>query len=394
MLLVVLNFIFYLLTLWIVFRKRKRVTLGIFLLSCYTAVAFFCILNYNLDPDQWNLNVIFFVYLYFAVLLLLKPFIDHSYDIHKGSIIANVAFYKNVAWCYIVLATIACVAYYPVARDAILNPDWASLYKDAHEETEGTIFTKLANMFFHLRFLGVTLLFFFLSQKGSGVLLRVALGIMVVLPLCLVTISNASRGGFIEIFVVFIVAYIMFRESIPLKYVRALKIFAGIVVPSAFIYLSAVTIARFEGTGYAETIADTIIIYLGHSMLTFVYGVADTINKFAWGGYMFGFEDASGSGNGTHFGSGFTTIIGNLYWDFGPVLSILLILLINKFWNKLARRKMGIPEIFLVLTYSMILYRGIFVLGKGWGVQYVEAFIIYFLLRHFQGKKKKVVVKA
>lgn len=391
--LVILNFLAYFVTLLVIYRKRRRVTAGVFLLFCYTVVSFFCVINYNMDPSQWDFSALFFIYLFVAIILLLKPFLDNGYEIKAKSYVINQNFYKNVAWGYIFLATFASIVYLPIAREAISNPNWAELYLDAHEEKESTMFTKLANLFFHLRYLGVTLLFFFVSRKGTSLLFKTSLLMMTILPLCLVTIANASRGGFVEIFVVFIISLTLFRNILSKSVVKVLKILGLIVVPLAFLYLSAVTIARFEDTGYADTIGDTVIIYLGHSMLSFVYGIADTINQFAWGGYMFGTEDPDVK-NGTHVGSGFITIVGNLYWDFGPIFTIIIILLINRFWNRVSRRNMGIPEFFLLLTYCMILYKGVFVLGKGWGVQLFEAFVIYFLLCKFQGKKriKKQVV--
>lgn len=360
--------------------------MGVVLLLAYTLVSFFCILNYKLDPSQWKLQVGYFAYLYFAIILLLYPFLVNSYEVAPDYKVRNEKFYRLVAWIYVGLSAFACTVYFPVAYEAIVNPNWMELYLDAHEEVEGTMFTKFANLFFHLRYLGIALLYYYSSQSGCGRLLKVSLWIMSILPLCLVTISNASRGGFVEIFVVFIIAFSIYRHKISKKTMRVLKTCALIFIPAMVVYLSVVTIARFEGTNYAETTADTVIVYLGHSMLSFVYGIADSINRFSWGGYFLGTETVRGISNGTHVGSGFFTIVGNLYWDFGPLLTIVVILLINKFWKKMSKNTIGLPEAFLLITYGMTLYRGIFVLGLGWGIQLIEGFIIYFLLRFFQRK--------
>lgn len=393
-LLVILNFVVFLITFIWAYRKWKRFTMGVILILAYTLVSFFCVINYNLNPSQWKFQLIYFIYLYVAIVLLLSPFLSKSCEVKNDFKVKSESFYKLVAWIYIALSTVACIVYYPEAREAIVNPNWADLYLDAHEEMEGTLFTKFANMFFHLRFLGITLLFYFTSVKNCGRILKVSLLIMAVLPLVMVTISNASRGGFIEIFVAFVLSYSIFRNYLSANTLRLLKFFSLIVIPFVIIYLSAVTIARFEGTNYAETTGDTVIVYLGHSMLTFVYGIADTINNYAWGAYMFGTETVQNFANGTHVGSGFTTIVGNLYWDFGPVFTIILIWLFNRFWKKMSKRPVGIPEAFLLITYGMTLYRGIFVLGRGWGVQLLEGFIIYFVLRFFQNRKKANVQRV
>ena len=364
-------------------------TLGVFLLACYTIVAFFCIINFNADPARWRLtdNGWYFLYLYIAVMMLLWPFLMNAYET-RAKIETDASLYKTVAWVYIILAAFACVVYFPVAYDAIVNPQWTDLYEEAHEVQERSLLIRMANLFFHLRYLGVTLLFFFMTKKGQSKLFKILLWVMALLPLLLVTISHASRGGFIEIFVAFLMSYLIFRNSLPKGVIKLLRVFVMVAVPLAVVYISAVTIARFEDSPFANSAEDSVIYYLGLSMLTFVYGVADSINKYAWGDYMLtsGFSPELAT-NGTHFGASFTTIVGSLYLDFGPIVSILLILLFNMFWKKLSKRTIGIPEAFMLITWGQTLFRGVFVLGRTWGIQLIEALIIYVLLRWLQKRR-------
>ena len=386
---VITNCVVYLITFLFLFRKRRKLTLGTFLLLCYAICAFFCIINYRDDPHHWHLaeNSWWFIYLYVAIILLLLPFLTYDYEIKPG-ININSAFYRQVAWIYIIMAAIACVVYIPVAYEAIANPNWSDLYDEAHEETQRSLLSKLPNMFFHLRFLGITLLFYFSTKKVKDSLFISLLWIMALLPLLLSTISQASRGGFIEIFTAFFMEYLIFKKALPTKLIKKLKYLVLATIPMAVMYLWAVTFSRFNDSYFADSAEGSIINYLGQSMLYFVYGVADSIKKYGWGDYMLTTGASENlSMNGTHFGTNFITIIGNLYLDLGPVFAVVFILVFNLFWKKLSKRNIGIPEAFLLITWGQTIFRGVFVLGRGWMIQLIEAFVIYALLRWLQTDK-------
>ena len=45
------------------------------------------------------------------------------------------------------------------------------------------------------------------------------------------------------------------------------------------------------------------------------------------------------------------------------------------------KKRKGIPELFFLLTYLMYLFNGVFVMGYGYGIQWIEAIFIYIALR-------------
>ena len=128
-----------------------------------------------------------------------------------------------------------------------------------------------------------------------------------------------------------------------------------------------------------------MMYYLGHSMLTFNYGVMDTIQNYANGAYMFDCSSLKDIRFGTHFGTNFITFVGVLYLDFGLVGTVLVAIIFCSYFCKIGRRRyLDIPDIYLLLTYSMLIFNGVFVLGRGYGIQLLEAWIIYFLLKFIQ----------
>ena len=390
----ILNIALYLFTtLWLV-KKQRTFTIGAFLLVSYTVVAFFCYLNYKSNPKDWHLNLFPFIYLFVVVIILFSPFINRRIKIKENPIgQKNQRLYKLVAKGYIVLSLYSCTVYLPQVIEIIINPSWLDLYTEAHEEADTNIFIKFANLFFHIRYLGLVLFLSYLTRKKNRPLFLLLLGMSAILPIVLVTIKQASRGGFVSLFVSLIVVYLMFRDQLSERLKRWLKMITLTVLPASFIYISAVTVARFENNPYVESVGGTVLDYLGHSMLTFAYGIFDSISKFSWGGFMFNFGPVSQMSSpldpfyGTHFGTAFFTIVGALYLDFGLIFTILLAFFFSRYIMIVSRGKPDVANLFLLLTYAMTLFNGVFVLGRGYGIQWIETFFIFFMLKFAQRLK-------
>ena len=389
----ILNIAFYLLTtVWLI-KKQRAFTTGTFLLISYTVVAFFCYFNYKSDPRYWLLSLLPFIYLFVVVVILFIPFLSKRVKIIENPIRdKNKRLYRAITWGYIIISLYSCTVYLPQVIEIIRNPNWLELYTEAHEEVDSSIFVKIANLFFHIRYLGLVLLFSYLINKNKKPLFMLLLGISAVLPIVLVTVKDASRGGFVSLFISLIIAYLMFKDKLSDSLKKWLKITTIAVLPASIIYLSVVTVARFEDNPYVENAGGTVLYYLGHSMLTFAYGIFDSISRFSWGGLMFKLGPVAelsqvDSYYGTHFGTAFYTIVGALYLDFGPVFTILLAIFISSFMINVTRRRLDVPDAFLILTYAITLFNGVFVLGRGYGIQWVESFFIFFMLKFVQRLK-------
>lgn len=388
-----INVLLYLVLFIVCWRKNKKIGVAEWLILAYVVVAAFCFNTYITDARKWQLSVFRFAYLFTIVSLFILPLSDDAKIDIKYNPISDrkYGWYKLLCYFYIFLSLYSCVVYFPQFQAALTRSDWLDLYEASHEVKASNFFTKIANLFFHLRFLGVVLFFSFLAKRKESKPFMLLLGIAAFAPLVIVTVANASRGGIISIALSVFLSYYLFKSILPRGTKRAISFLFLLFIPVAAIYLWSVTVSRFENGYFYDSVNDSMFYYIGHSMLCFNYGVMDSINGLGMGGYMF---DTPGVKNitGTHFGTEFMTFVGCLYLDFGLILTFVIAFIIYrvmKAFVKIGRK--GIPEYFIILTYIMFVFNGVFVLPRGYGMQWVEAIIIYFLLRFGEkGSKQRI----
>lgn len=394
---VVMNALFYCILFIHTWRTNKKLGAAEMLLSIYLVVSIACVFYYYTDSQFWQLSPFRFAYLFLVFYIFYKPVMrDKSIEISQNPL-KNPSLYKNIAIGYILIALYSCAVYLPQVYLILQNPDWAELYADAHEEMEGNIFIKIANLFFHFRYLGIVLFFVFLAQKNVSRTFIIILGVASFLPVVLVTLKNASRGGIVALIVSVYLAFRLFDNILNPKIKTSIKKLGLFMLPIIGVYFIAVTISRFDdniGTGY-DSSESALLSYLGHSMLKFNYGVMDTTTDYAWGGYMFDIKDGLKQIRGAHFGTDFITFVGTLYLDYGPLGTLIIAFIVSQIMrNFLKSKKYGIPELFLVLYYMMYLFNGVFVNGIGYGNQWFETIIIYYLLKFaeiiFRSKKNEL----
>lgn len=378
------NALLYCLLFLITWKKNKTIGTSEVLLLIYVAVSIAGIFYYYDNPHIWDLNPLYFLYLFVIFFIFFKPVMcDNRIEVTNNPL-TSPNLYKKIAVLYIILALYSCIIYIPQVYLILKNPEWADLYSEAHEEIEGNIYTKIANLFFHFRYLGLVLFFSFLAQKDVSKFFLFILGIASFLPVLLVTIKSASRGGIVALAGSIYLTYSLFKKILSPEIRKNLRTIAVCLIPMIFIYFMAVTISRFGdnlSTGY-DSSESSLLSYLGQSMLYFNYGVMDSTTEYAWGGYMFDKSDAVNQIRGSHFGYSFITFIGTLYIDYGPLGTFLLAIAASNLMKRMIKtRRYGIPELFLTLYYLMYLFNGVFVNGLGYGYQWLETIIIYLLLK-------------
>lgn len=376
-----LNFIFYLGIFVIALRKNHKFGAIEVLLSMYAVVAFFGIILYQQAPETWHFNILYFIYLFVVFLICIRPVLSDNRIEVKEMPIKNTVFYRMVSWVFILLSFYSCTVYLPQVVLILTNPDWAELYADSHDTSLASSTSKIANAFFHIRYLGIVLFFSTLVDKRTGSLFKILLGLASFLPVVLVTLTKASRGGMVALVISLFLTFMIFRPLFSKKTIRKILFAAAMLVPFAFVYFMAVSSSRFE-VG-PMTVEDSFLDYVGQSMLYFNYGVMDSITGYGWGGYMFDIADRIKMIKGAHFGSGFITYVGCLYIDYGFIGTLLITLLVSGLISRVirSRRHMGIPELFLLITYLMYLFNGVFVVPPSYGQQWIEAIFIYIVLR-------------
>ena len=381
---VVINAMLYVVLFVLRLQLNRKIGVSEILLSIYVVVAFFCVIHFLESPSAWNLSLFNLVYLFLVFCIFFVPVMSDEKNEVKECPLIYYSIYKKVGWLYIILSLYSCVVYIPQVYLALTNPNWAEIYEEAHDVIEGNIYTKLANLFFHLRYLGMILFFSFLTRKEEKKLFVVLMGVSAFLPVVLVAMLQASRGGMVALAISIALSFRMFSPAVPKNVVRSMYKLALVIIPLMVVYFIAVSVSRFEEAkqGDFDSAESSYVMYLGESMLYFDDGVMNGVTEYAEGGYLFDIPEKISQIKGDHFGVHFMTFIGCLYLDFGPYGTLIYALLVAAYWRLFMQKKRkGIPELFFLLTYLMYLFNGVFVMGYGYGIQWIEAIFIYIALR-------------
>lgn len=379
----ILNLLLYILLFVFTWKKNKHFGPAEILILMYILVAFFGVVYYKSNPSMWNLDFLNLLYLFFIFYIFQVPISNNRYIVVNDLPVRNVKFYSFVAIVFICFSLFSCIVYIPQVILALKSPDWSEIYNEAHEETESNLLLKLANLFFHLRYLGIVLFFYFLSLANKSKFFLLLLGISSFLPIVLLTIKAASRGALVSLAISLFLTFKLFEYVIPRSIKRVLFRIVLISIPIMLTYLISVSNSRFEyGKTSYDSAESSYVAYLGQSMLNFDNGLMSSITAYSDGGYLLNIESRLNRIRGANFGAGFITFIGCLYLDFGPMGTFLIALIFTLWLKNIVRRKYhGIPELFLITTYFMFLFDGVFVVGRGYGQQWIETLFIYSVLK-------------
>lgn len=382
--LAIFNACLYVILLLYQIKENGIVNFNICVILIYAIVSVVCVFYYKSGDYYYDLTLIPFLYLFTTNVIFFRPLLGETIKV-KNSPIVDDKLYKTVAWVFIGFSCLASFVYYQKMMNSIMLDSWQDVYSDAQDARESTIFTKLTNVFFHLRYLGIVLFFSYAAKIQKFNFFLITLGIFSFLPLILSSVSIASRSGAIYLIASLGMTYLLFRELLPLK-IKAVLLNIAIGLGAILgIYFFAVTYSRFDETLGVDS-SDSFLRYFGHSMLTFNYGVMDTINGYLWGDYFFG-ADLNFNKIGTHFGSAFMTHVGCLYVDFGPIFTLIIAIIVSSFILKIVRKgQYDVPDLMMLVTFANYLFNGVAVMPPSFGKQWVEALIMYSVLKFFQRK--------
>ncbi len=122
-------------------------------------------------------------------------------------------------------------------------------------------------------------------------------------------------------------------------------------------------------------------------MLTFDYGLTDTIDTYGKGAYTFRrfvnyvVHDLDWT-LGTHFGTSFFTFVGSLYIDFGPLGTMIAVTLLAISVRVLIRKhNLDLADMFIYLFYISTVLNGALITAPDLGWRCLLAFIIYIMLK-------------
>lgn len=372
-------------------HTRKTMDFGFVLLFAYALTAVTCVFWYAYNPVNWKLTTWPFIYLFGICILSFRPFFIYPSSYISENIKIRKLNVLNI-FCYIFI-TCAITATFFSINDVIKNittNDWVQIYSESGDKilytTQLERFTKIFTQYLHP--IATIALFYYLTLNRKKWLFLILLCISIIGSVFATAIIVGARGLIVIRFMSVFIGYIFFQKSYSKKLKRIILYFSSSILFIVLLYAFAVTESRFSN--YYSTLDEksSILYYLGHSMLAFDYGIADTIQKFMWGDFLFktnmnlyylGFDSTLG----THFGTQFFTFVGAWYLDFGPfgTLIIAILLPILLFSNFRKKKVFDIADLYLYFFFYMFLLNGVFVYGRGYFIQWVMSFAVYIILK-------------
>ena len=389
--LVIFNAMLYVGALLRHWYRHRSVDSGFLLLAVYSFVAIACVINYAFAPHEWNLQLWPFLYMFVVCMLFFNPFLFNSSTLYEKLYISSNKTLKTFVAIYIICAFIA--IYYSVSHaiENLQSGNWKILRDELYNNDiafYGNQLERFSKIFVdYLRPLAVVIFFYHLTLEHVQKKWLTILAISIITPSFLTAINTASRGIIINLSISLFAGYLIFRKGIPKNVEKSLKIGATFILVLFLIYTLAVTASRFEDSGQINS----LLSYFGHSMLTFNYGIADSIDSYLDGKYFFdwflpylGISQVTNYNSlGTHFSTAFYTFVGAWYLDFGPVGTLLIagffpMLIGHRFKNK---HSIDIADLYIFLFYFTYLVQGVFVIGRGNALPWIIALIIYGILK-------------
>ena len=389
MTLVIGNALLYLITLLVYWHKQRRMDYGFVTIAFYLIVAICCIFEYIAEPHRWELTAWPFVYLFIANLIRFLPLFSSS-----DKIAAKVYYNRSInipglqIFCgiYIIFALITTICYFPLAWDSLQSGAWASIRDSTYEEEfhlfQNPILNIIANLSTHFTIAVIVIYFFLLTQPRISKAFKTTLLISTITPMALTALVIAARGHIFTLLFNFLLGFLCFRQYIPKRTKRTLLVWAIVFGGILGLYTIAVTIARF-----GQESDSSLLYYFGHSMLTFDYGLTDTIDTYGKGAYTFRrfvnyvVHDLDWT-LGTHFGTSFFTFVGSLYIDFGPLGTMIAVTLLAISVRVLIRKhNLDLADMFIYLFYISTVLNGALITAPDLGWRCLLAFIIYIMLK-------------
>jgi oligosaccharide repeat unit polymerase len=384
----VLLYIFALALYWI---KKHRIDLLFFILSLYTLIAAMGIFYFKevYLARFLDLSLLGFIFPFIIILLFLAPLSSIKTSISENIIIRDDRFVNFMTYYFIIASLISMIILLPKAINVISTGEWALLRNNYYDEGIKVYNNQVERIALismgYLHLFGTIIFFYFLINKKHNALFLVILGLCLVVPTFLGATLNAARGDLINLIFEIIICYIFFRNSIPENIKKILKIVSVVMLIFIITYLIAVTLSRFGDTESNSSLVE----YFGMPLLVLNHGISHE-NEFLYGGYFFypffGFHPENLSFLGSHFNYAFFTFVGALYIDWGPIGTMLIALTIPLFIRTRVSSKMYLEDIYLVVSYSFYLARGMFVIGHN-EIYTLLGYILVYLILKFSGIK-------
>lgn len=386
----VINVLLYLFLFLFWKRTNKHCNIGVMIVPLMLLItAALCAITSLQGPTTWHLTLFPFVYLFLSFCILLIPLLRICPKAGDKIVVSNLGIVRVFVNIFIFLSIATIFIRLQGAINAMLSGDWLTIRTEMYQADEpvyNSFFERLAiNGSGFLSTLGAVYFFYCISNLNKRKISNfyiILLGMAVLLPPVITSISNAARGSLfffgLKMLVVTLVFYNHYSSGIK-KGIR----WGAIILATLFLSLSiAITLSRFSTDSNSS-----LLYYFGHSMNAFNYGVMDSIKYYSGGQWflgdyysLVGHKPISMEASGTHFASSFITIMGCMLYDFGPIYSLVVVIIIVTFFNRKHKGNIEISDVYLYVVYSELLIEGVFVCGVAYGVKLFVKLLIYYVI--------------
>lgn len=396
-----LLFVFVFMYSTIKLYKRKGLTPSFFLFALYSLsgiAALLLVLFYNEGNNSYikdyNEGMI---YLLFALLLFLYPFVEMKDDKIDSLTIPSWKIMKPFIWVLTLLSYFSIFYFFPVAK-AMLFVDIGNVAalrdmvaRGEHPFISQSIFNTVAGTvasFFVLQILS----FFLLLLIQKRISWEAAIVLFSSFSYPLFVLAYLGRDGILFWFFSFMSYALLFYRYLPRNVVKKMKRLLVIAaVPFVVVFLF-ITVGRFVVNGNSDGVLYPMLNYLGQGPINFAEFYYTDVRTMGWGANMFPLFFGAIDDIGYLLERYdiktwvFKTFISSIYMDFGSVLTLLLGILLILLFRVLHKKDLSSHN----LSISFLILFGLFFSIYSQGVFYFRQynrignlFIIVMLLLAF-----------
>ena len=341
------------------YRKDNRNVFSVCLSGIYFLISVFCYLS----TEQSNaasldfLNCLFFALIFF---IQIYPFIKMGKSVTKKINVSNIESYIPYATIYLICSFFYIVFMIPKIIPILQSGDYLYAYLETRGEDavlySGLFEQVIINFVSYSSILILILSFVFLSNNVKYKF-KVLLFILPFINSLIFSVMMASRAQIAFEILLYAVVFLLFRKKVPPRFSKIIKVIMITVVVCSSILIGAITLSRFGDSDnnwlysyFAES------FYNANYIMTYGSGSSNG-NTFFKGLLQFH--------NNYHcsidFGTGFTTLIGVRFIDFGYVGTIIYAIICCAFLNKLLKKRtIDIGILALIVYYFRTILIGAF----------------------------------
>lgn len=397
----ILNLLLYL-GVWLFYIiKNKRIDLFVCILTVYTLTAFIGVIDYQIGvfTNEFDLSFFRSIYLFAMIMISIKPYSKADFTSKPISIADNKAI-TILLYFFLVCGVVS--AYFTLPKAMMLQAagDWGALRLDIYAgDSSVTLydsqFERLAKNFYsYLQPFGSVMAFYQLSRPKINKYLTVALFAVWLTNAYVSATLVASRGLIMLLAMKMLILYIIFRNKIPHNRKKIIVICTAAVGVFFYGYTMAVTESRF-----GDESSSSLYYYFGHSLFAFNDGIMRTMHDYAGGKYQFGWlfrmfgmnSDFNWHALGCTHGTAFMTYVGNIYVDFGPYVTPIVIILMSLLVNKFTTKKLyRLSDMIIIAFTSSWFLEGVFVFAGDQSLQWFMMFVVYYIIRNLENKPRVI----